>query len=127
MKKILVWGTGIKARRLCHYLDFDAVEIIGFTDNAENIRKELWDGYQYLSKEEALKSGYEYIVIASSFYCEIATQLLSEGVDACKIVQSDNLQFMVPNTLYFFNQVVRDEEVYKIFTDINLLACKTFG
>lgn len=126
MKKLLIWGTGIKARRLCHYLNFDEVEIIGFTDNSGSVCKELWDRYPYFPKTEALNCDYDYIVISSAYYCEITSQLLAEGVDAGKIIQSDNVQFMIPDTLYFFNQIVSDDEKYKIFIDINLWSCSLF-
>lgn len=126
MKKIIIWGTGIRAKRLCHYLDYGEVEIIGFTDNAGNEGREWWNGYPYFRKEEALACKYDYIVIASISYCEIAAQLISEGIDSSKIIQAYNVQFMVPNTLYFFHQIEQDEEKYKIFTDINLFSCEKY-
>lgn len=126
MKKILIWGTGMRARRLCHYLDYGEVEIIGFTDNSVNQGKELWAGYRYIPQNEALAQEYDYIVIASAAYCEITIQLIVEGIDQNKIIQAYNVQYMVPNTLYFFNNVEYDEEKYKIFMDINLFSCERF-
>lgn len=126
MKKIIIWGTGMRAQRLCHYLNYDEVEIIGFTDNAGNENVKLWNGYSYIPREEALACTYDYIVIASISYCDIAAQLISEGIEASKIIQAYNVQFMVPNTLYFFHQIEQDEEKYKIFTDINLFSCEKY-
>lgn len=127
MKKLLIWGTGMRAKRLCHYLNYDEVEVIGFTDNAaENKECDQWNGYPYFSKEKALANAYDYIVIASIFYSEITAELISEGVEASRIIQAYNVQFMVPNTLYFFHQIERDEEKYKIFIDINLFSCERY-
>lgn len=123
MKKLLIWGTGLKARRLCNYLNYDEVEIIGFTDNSGSEDKELWGGYKYIPRYDAVKLDYDYIVIASAAYCEIAAKLIAEGIDEDKIIQADNVQFMLPDTLYFFDKVETDEEKYKIFTDINSYSC----
>ncbi len=123
MKKILIWGTGIKARRLCNYLDFNEVEILGFTDNSGLTDIKLWDGYKFIPKSEALKFDYDYIVIASGAYCEITAQLIAENITENKIIQADNVQFMIPDTLYFFNEIETNEEKYKIFTNINLYSC----
>ena len=126
MKKLLIWGTGIKAKRLCHYINYDEAEIIGFTDNSGKENMIMWGGYNYLPREEALKGEYDYIVIASSYYCEITTSLIAEGISRKKIIQADNVQFMTPNTLYFFNEIEEDTEKYKIFTDVNLFSCENF-
>lgn len=126
MKKLLIWGTGMRARRLCHYLNYEEVEIMGFTDNSGNANVYLWGGYKYIPKKDALACSYDYIVIASEAYCEITAQLISEGINSDVIVQAYNVQHMVPNTLYFFNRVEFDEEKYKIFTDINLFACEQY-
>lgn len=126
MKRIIIWGTGLKARRLCRYLNYDEVEIIGFTDNSGNKDVKLWNGYQYLAREEAMKCIYDYIVIASASYCEITTELMADGIDSTKIIQAYNVQYMAPDTLYFFNQVEHSEEKRKVFTDINLFACEGF-
>lgn len=126
MKKLLIWGMGMRAKRLCHYLNYDEVEIIGFTDNEDSKDIVQWNGYPYLPKEEAIASEYDYIVIASIFYGEITAMLILDGVEASRIIQAYNVQFMVPNTLYFFHQVERDEEKYKIFTDINLFSCERY-
>ena len=122
MKKIIIWGTGTKARILCNYLDYSVVEIIGFTDNSGVSNKELWEGYRYISREKALEEEYDYIVIASAAYSEITVRLIAEGVDKNKIIQANNVQFMIPDTLYFFNQVEENIEKYKIFIDINLFS-----
>lgn len=126
MKRLLIWGTELKARRLCHYLDYGEVEIVGFTDNSEKEEEELWGGYHYIPKAEALSCKYDYIVIASAFFCEITAELVSNGIDSSKIIQAYNVHYMVPDTLYFFNQVDHNEEKRKIFTDINLFACEKF-
>lgn len=125
MKKIIIWGTGIRAKILCNYLDFKEVEIIGFTDNSGVSDKELWNGYKYIPKNEALSLEYDYIVIASVAYCEITIDLMYEfGIERNRIVQANNVQFMIPNTLYFFNQIETDPQKYSIFRDINSFSCE---
>lgn len=125
MKKIIIWGTGEKAKRLCNYLDFNEVEIIGFTDNSGVNDKELWNGYKYIPRRKALTLEYDYIVIASVAFCDIASELMFDcGVDRSSIIQANNVQFMIPNTLFFFNQIELDPQKYSIFTDINSFSCE---
>lgn len=138
MKKIIIWGTGMEARRLCHYLNFNEVEIIGFTDNSAALCKKLWNGYKYISKWNISKYTYDYIVITNDAqsiekfinhlipvhlrrkqYHKITEKLLSKGINRERLIQAGNVQFMIPNTLYFFDQIEEDTEKYKIFTDIN--------
>lgn len=118
MKRIIIWGTSLKARRVLHFLNYEKVEIIGFTDNylfrprVDNFIRE----YPYIPWEDILEEQYDYIVIASSAFCEITNHLLFSGVSPEKIIQAYNCQFMLSDTLFFFNKPELDENKYEIFT-----------
>lgn len=118
MKRIIIWGTSLKARRVLHFLNYEKVEIIGFTDNylfrprVDNFIRE----YPYIPWEDILEEQYDYIVIASSAFCEITDHLLFSGVSPEKIIQAYNCQFMLSDTLFFFNKPELDENKYEIFT-----------
>lgn len=123
--KIVIWGTGIRARQLCRYLNFSKVEIICLTDNSGDENKELWDGYKYIPPNKAVKLKFDYIVIASMAFCEITAQLMHDwDIDREFIIQANNVQFMIPDTLYFFSQIETEQKKYSIFTDINSFSCE---
>lgn len=118
MKRIIIWGTSLKAKRILHFLDYNKVEIIGFTDSVfkkprvDNFIKE----YSYIPWEDILQEDYDFIVIASSAFCEITDQLLFSGVCPEKIIQAYNCQYMLSDALFFFNKLEVDEKKYEIFT-----------
>lgn len=118
MKKVIIWGTAVKAKRILHCLNFEKIEIIGFTDN--NLSRTYTDnfikGYPYIPWEDILKEEYDYIVIASSAFCEITMQLIINNIPTEKIIQAYNCQFMLPDALFFFNKLESDPNKYEIFT-----------
>lgn len=118
MTKIIIWGTSLKARRILHFLNYEKIEIIGFTDgNCSRPRIDNFiQGYPFIPWEDILEEEYDYIVIASSAFCEITNLLLFNDVAPCKIVQAYNCQFMLSDALFFFNQLETNEEKYEIFT-----------
>lgn len=124
MKKIIIWGTSIKAKRMLRCLNFDKVEILGFTDNdfAKTYTENFIEEYSYIPWEEIIKQTYDYIVIASSAFCEITIQLLYYNVLPEKIIQAYNCQFMFPDTLYFFNEMELDQGKYDIFAKLDTLS-----
>lgn len=123
-KKIIIWGAGERTRRLLHYLDYDQIEIIGFTDNSGKTNREenfLW-GYSYIPKREALQEAYDYIVIGCMAYCDVTNQLLYEGIQREKIIQAYNAHYGIPDTLYFYNSIETDEGKYSVFKSIDCLV-----
>ena len=124
MKIIIIWGTSIKAKKLLSYLNFDKVEIIGFTDNdfSKSYNDCFIGGYPYVPWEDILKEKYDYVLIASSAFCEITIQLVFHGVLPEKIIQAYNCQFMFPNALYFFNKLELDQDKYDIFVRLDTLC-----
>lgn len=124
MKKIIIWGTSIKAKKLIHCLNFNKAEIIGFTDNdfSKTYSDCFIDGYPFIPWEDILKMQYDYIIIASSAFCEITVQLLFHGVRSEKIIQAYNCQFMFPDALFFFNRLELDQDKYDVFARLDTLC-----
>lgn len=126
MKKAIVWGTELKAVRLFHYLNLDEVDIIGFTDNSgkTEIITDFMFNRPYLPIKEAIQQEVDFFVIASSAYCEITNQLVSYGITRERIIQAYNVQFMIPDTLYYYNDIETDDSKYKIFSSLESYSCK---
>lgn len=124
MKKVIIWGTSVKAKRILQYLDPDKAEIVGFTDNdfAKSYTEHFMKEYPYIPWEDIIEKTYDYIVIASSAFCEITIQLLYHNVSSEKIIQAYNCQFMFPGTLFFFNRLERDQDKYDIFAKLDTLC-----
>lgn len=127
MKSAIIWGCGIHAIKLFHYLDLDEVDVIGFTDNSgknEMIENFLF-GRPYLPVYVALQKDVDFFIIGSMAYCNITNQLIGYGVIRDRIIQAYNTQFMIPDTLYFFNDIEVDESKYKVFKSLECFSCKT--
>lgn len=124
MKRIIIWGTSLKAKRLLHCLDYKQIEIIGFTDNdySKPYIVNFIRDYPYIPWEDILEEEYDYIVIASSAFCEITIQLLFNDVPSEKIIQAYNCQFMFSDALFFFNELELDQRKYDIFTRFSTLC-----
>lgn len=122
-KKVIIWGTGERTRRMLHYLDYAQIEVIGFTDNSGKKDREenFLQGFPYIPKKEALQEAYDYIVIGCMAYCDVTNQLLYEGIQREKIIQAYNAHNGVPETLYFYNSIETDEEKYLVFKSIDCL------
>lgn len=127
MIQIIIWGTSIKARKIMHFIDYEKVKIVGFTDN--NLLRPRADNfigtYPYIPWEEILQAEYDYIVIASNAFCEITDQLLFNDVPEEKIIQAYNCQFMFPDSLFFFNRLETDEKKYEIFSRFSTFCFET--
>ena len=124
MKRIIIWGTSLKAKKILSCLNLKKLEIIGFTDN--DFSKSKMDhyikDYSYIPWEDIIEEEYDYIVIASSAFCEITCQLLFYNVDPEKIIQAYNCQFMFPDALFFFNNLETDQDKYEIFDRLDTLC-----
>lgn len=127
MKRIIIWGTSIKARKILHFINCEKAEIIGFTDN--NLFRPRTDNfireYPYIPWEEILQEEYDYIVIASSAFCEITDQLIFSDVPQEKIIQAYNCQFMLCDALFFFNTLEIDQNKYEIFSRFSTFCFET--
>lgn len=124
-KRVIIWGTGERTRRLYHYLNHEQIEILGFTDNSgkEEREENFMFGYPYLPASEALKESYDFIIIGCMAYCDVTNQLLYEGVGREKIIQAYNVHHLIPETLFFYNDIEMDEEKYSVFNALECLAC----
>ncbi len=127
MKRIIIWGTSIKAKKILHFIDYKKVEIIGFTDsNSTRVLVENFiKTYPCIPWEDALQLGYDYIVIASNAFCEITDQLLFYDVPQEKIIQAYNCQYLFSDSLFFFNKLETDEKKYEIFSRFSTFCFET--
>lgn len=127
MKRVIIWGTSIKARKILKFIDCEKVEIIGFTDN--NLLRPHTDNfirtYPYIPWEDILQLEYDYIVIASAAFCEITDKLLFSNVPEEKIIQAYNCQYMFDDSLFFFNKLETDENKYEIFSRFSTFCFET--
>lgn len=121
-KKIIIWGVEAAARKFYHYLDHDHVEVIAYTYSMCKERvDDLYFGVPCIPPEDALKLAYDYIVIANrTCFCEITVQLIEKGVNKEKIVQAYNTYYMLPETLFYFDEIDLDRGKRALFTS---LAC----
>lgn len=126
MKKAIIWGTGFNAVRLFHYLNLDEVDIVGFTDNSgkTGIIKDFMFERPYLPVKEALRQEVDFFIIGSREYCVISSQLVDYGITRERIIQACNVQFMIPDTLYYYNDIETDENKYKIFSSLESYSCR---
>ncbi len=124
-KKIIIWGTTNKSNYLYHYLNFDKIEVIGFTDNKiqEEYIENFMFGIPFIKAVKIIDYKFDFIVISSSAYLEITNQLYEYGIDESQIIQANNINFMIPDTLFYFNNVDIYKEKYEIFLDMNCFAC----
>ena len=125
MSKIIIYGTAYKAKKLCHYLQ-DDVEIIAFTESGCREERTLWNGKKCVPIAEALALNYEYIVIASSAYCEITSSLIAEGVLPENIIQAFNAHSRFPNTLFYYNVLDPFQGKVKIFKSLDCLVSEMY-
>ncbi len=75
-ERILIFGTGTGAQRVCRNIDFDNFEIVAFIDNNSSKHGNLFFGKRVVSPQEALRMLYDRIVICSVAYKEIKQQLM---------------------------------------------------
>ncbi len=118
-KKVIIWGTKAKARRICHFLNDEYAEIIAFTDSMCNEKYEFGNKIEVMPLYDALTLEYDYIVIASTAWDEITERLRYEGVDDSKIVQIYNYHFTIPNTLFFYDDIDINQEKMEIFRGVS--------
>ena len=82
MKKdrVLIWGTGKseKNKRDMFGDMFSCVEIIGYIDNNTSKQHSIYNGYEILSPQEAVRLDFDKILIMSTFFDEIEEQLVNE-------------------------------------------------
>lgn len=127
MKRIIIWGTSLKAKRILRFLNYEKVKIIGFTDSNFNRPRidNFIEEYPYIPWEDIIQEEYDYIVIASSAFCEITDRLIFSGVFPEKIIQAYNCQYMLSDSLFFFNKLEVDEEKYEIFNRFSTFCFET--
>lgn len=109
MKKILIWGIGISAKRLIE--NGINGEIIGFIETNKSI-----DSYMgktvYDSRE--IPTYYDYIIVASIYATEIYNTIKKMGIDCSRIIFMENPKQRVGCT---DNKVVKEILSEKNFTN----------
>lgn len=106
-KKVIIFGTGGMFEKVYHKIDFDKYEIVCFWDN--NRKKK---GLEYKGKIIKTPSKQydeiDKIVVCSSFFEEIATQLITEyNVPECMI--ENYLYFTKCELLEYYNNINIDK------------------
>lgn len=86
LKKILIFGTGNGRKVIEEFIDINKCKIIAYIDNdSSKIGKNI-NGLSIISPENIKSFSYDYIIIASTYYNEIAEQLIRNGIDSKKIL-----------------------------------------
>lgn len=76
-EKILIFGTGTGAQKICRNIDLGNFEIVAFIDNNISKQGTLFLGKRVVSPQDALEMTYDRIVICSVAYKEIKQQLVN--------------------------------------------------
>lgn len=118
MLKILIFGTGESMHKIIKNINYEEVAIIAYIDNNSiKIGKKL-NGIEIINPNEINNYEYDFIIIASTYYNEITQQLMALGIDCNKIVQFYNYTFLLPNTFFFNDIIVENNNLSKIFLSV---------
>ncbi len=121
--KIIIWGTGRIASQFEHFLDYEKVIVIAYTDNDEKrwgLSGYTRQGYVPIINPDALRKYTEEgvkIAVASSYYSEIKKQLNEMQIADEQIIDGNNPDYMgryilKPN--YFKGQEFYDIEGFQV-------------
>jgi hypothetical protein len=91
MKKILIFGTGSGYEKIKRSINYNKIEIVAFTDNNNNLWNNNFEGSIILPPQEVIKLEYDYILIASSYYNAIESQLKEYKIDTSIIISYYNI------------------------------------
>ncbi|EKQ51115.1 MULTISPECIES: hypothetical protein [unclassified Clostridium] len=91
MIDILIWGIGSASTKVENIINTSNVNVLAYIDNDEQKQGKLINNRLVINPKKINEHKYEYIFVASQFYCEIYKQLIALGVDNRKILNSYNL------------------------------------
>lgn len=94
MKNCLVFGTGTACTKRISNLFLGQINIIGFLDNDTKKQGERFYGFTIDSPEHVNDYTYDYIIVISSYFNDICSQLIKLGVVRDKII--DLQTFLTP-------------------------------
>lgn len=86
MIRILVFGTSGGWQEMKPFLDYNKVNIEAFVDNDSSKYNSKLEGIEIIPPSDMKKFQYEYVVIASSYYKSIKSQLIDLGINESKII-----------------------------------------
>ena len=86
MKKVLIFGTGVSAKKVLNNLNYDHVDLVGFLDNNVKKQNTYYHEWKIYSPMQGIQKDYDYIIIASVKYELIGKQLIELGVGEDKII-----------------------------------------
>lgn len=90
--KVIIFGAGNYYQKRKEQLrSFSNIEIIAFADNNEDLWDKRIDHIIVISPDSLKTQLYDIILIMSIYSCQIFKQLLSLGVDECKIMEWERL------------------------------------
>ena len=92
MKRIIIWGIGRRTDFMMKFHYFDNCEIIGFADTYS--KEKMYLGYKVLSNEELceIKDNYDYLIIATQYFCDVYEKCMDMGIDHTKIILTDYVE-----------------------------------
>lgn len=86
-KKIIVFGLGKMFKSFMQIYDEQRVDIVAVCDNNQNSRSTFAKVYNRISPEQISSYEYDYVVITSSYYNEIKSQLIGLGINESRIME----------------------------------------
>lgn len=86
-KKIIVFGLGKMFKSFMQIYDEQRVDIVAVCDNNPNSQSTFAKVYNRISPEQISSYEYDYVVITSSYYNEIKSQLIGLGINESRIME----------------------------------------
>jgi hypothetical protein len=123
--KILIFGTGSGSVKALELIDLFKTEIVAYIDNDTAKQGKFINDIPIIKPGEIKKLNYDYIIIASIYYSEIATQLYELGVERKKIVkifEKQNTKFRnevieIYENNHMAQRILKEESMHLLFKD----------
>jgi len=115
--RVLIFGTGSGSLTVRNVLNERVVIIKSFVDNNKSLIGTSIDGIAVISPEQIVND-YDFIIIASQYYKEIRSQLLSLNVDIQKIIsffEPVSMQQYASFTNIFTTPIFSVNKLFKLF------------
>ena len=96
----LIFGTGSLGRD-CLRSSHNSLNIVGFLDNDDKLWGSTIEGIEVVSPDTIIKSNFDQIIIASSWFRQIREQLKTLGVPPEKITAWANANLLADQALDF--------------------------
>lgn len=126
--KIIIFGASVTAYKILNFLDTNTTDIICFIDNLKSSNNEMFENKNVLLPEKVEDLIYDYIIIASSSkYRMMTEQLLNLSVNKNNIIQAYNYTGVLPTTFFYNDEIVKDLNYKKLFTDVSAFHRGYFG